>query len=125
MAATLWWTDALPDHVVLDDGEGQLWLVPVAPGGIAQRRPYHGNYRLQPFGAGDAIMLRTLTSSLVGMSEIGERLGISAGTVRQWRQRDIGFPAPVVELATGPVWSWSDVEAWAAIPRKPGPRPKG
>ena len=68
---------------------------------------------------------RPMDMDLVGMSEIAQRLGTSAGLVRQWRQRAIGFPQPLVTLATGPVWDWSTVQAWAAVPRPPGPRPKG
>lgn len=62
---------------------------------------------------------------LVSVTEIAQRLGTTPGTVQAWRRRDIGFPTPLVTLATGPVWAWSDIERWAAVPRRPGRPRKG
>ena len=48
----------------------------------------------------------------VGIAEIAERHGTSAGTVRSWRYRHKDFPAPLAELGMGPVWDWNDVAPW-------------
>jgi predicted DNA-binding transcriptional regulator AlpA len=62
---------------------------------------------------------------LVGPIEIAQRAGVKRDTVEKWRVRHAGtFPAPIVRLAAGPVWLWRDVEAWLAIPRRPGKPPK-
>ena len=63
---------------------------------------------------------------LVGVTEVAELLGVSRQRVAQLRERE-DFPAPVAELAAGPVWTRTNltrfVEAW---PRKPGrPRSRG
>lgn len=51
---------------------------------------------------------------LVGAAEIARRLGASkGGVVSDWRRRHPDFPAPIRELAMGPVWLWSEVQAWA------------
>lgn len=63
---------------------------------------------------------RALESDLVSVTEIAQRLGRSVGAIHQARRRHADFPAPVASLATGPVWLWSDVERWNAIPRKLG-----
>lgn len=60
---------------------------------------------------------------IVGVTEIAERLGRSVGAIHQARRRHADFPAPVAQLAIGPVWHWPDVERWAAIPRPTG-RPR-
>lgn len=66
---------------------------------------------------------RSIEIGLVSVTEIAQRLGRSADAIHQARRRHADFPAPLVTLATGPVWAWSDVERWAAIPR-PGGRPR-
>lgn len=48
----------------------------------------------------------------VGASEIAQRLGVTRGTVDQWRQRYSSFPPPTWPLAGGPVWDWPVVERW-------------
>lgn len=60
---------------------------------------------------------------LVSVTEIAQRLGRSLGAIHQARRRHPDFPAPIVTLATGPVWAWSEIERWAAIPRPSG-RPR-
>lgn len=64
-----------------------------------------------------------MTSDLVSVTEIAQRLGRSADAIHQARRRHADFPAPLATLAVGPIWSWADVERWAAIPR-PGGRPR-
>ncbi len=68
-------------------------------------------------------MLQVLGETIVSMTEIAERAGTTPGTVRTWRGRHADFPAPLADVASGPVWAWSDVERWLAIPRPPG-RPR-
>ncbi len=63
-------------------------------------------------------------AALVGLAELAQRAGTSTGYVRVLRRRHADFPAPVVELAMGPVWEYSVVEAWLAKRRKNG-RPRG
>lgn len=60
---------------------------------------------------------------LVSVTEIAQRLSRSVGAIHQVRRRHADFPAPIASLATGPVWAWSDVERWAAVPRRSG-RPR-
>ena len=61
--------------------------------------------------------------ALAGIAEIAERAGVKPDTVHAWRQRHADFPAPIVLLAAGPVWRWSDVARWLAVPRRSG-RPR-
>lgn len=64
------------------------------------------------------------TDDLVGVFEIASRASTTPGTVQVWRRRHATtFPAPVRELAQGPVWNWVEVAAWLARPRLPG-RPR-
>jgi hypothetical protein len=63
---------------------------------------------------------------LVGVAEIAQRTGVAVATVQSWRRRHPDdFPAPIVQLAAGPVWSWGSVAAWVTIPRRPGRPRKG
>ena len=61
--------------------------------------------------------------SHVGVAEIAKLLGVSRQRVAELRKRT-DFPAPIAELAAGPVWTRTSlnhfVEGW---PRKPG-RPR-
>jgi predicted DNA-binding transcriptional regulator AlpA len=49
---------------------------------------------------------------LVGLTEIGELLGVSRQRAGQLSETD-GFPEPVAVLAAGRIWKRADVEAWA------------
>jgi hypothetical protein len=53
-------------------------------------------------------------ADIVSVSEIAQRSGRPISTVQTWRRRYESFPRPAAQLAVGPVWSWSDVERWAA-----------
>lgn len=59
----------------------------------------------------------------VGVAEIAGRANVRPATVTKWRQRHDDFPAPAVELATGAVWEWADVEEWLSRDRPPGRPP--
>jgi hypothetical protein len=49
---------------------------------------------------------------LVGLTEVAERFRVSTPAVAQWRKRYPDFPAPVVDLACGPVFDVTDVIRW-------------
>jgi predicted nucleic acid-binding protein len=51
---------------------------------------------------------------LVSVAEIAARAGRPTNTVQSWRRRHADFPAPLVNLAAGPVWEWPDVARWIA-----------
>jgi chromosome partitioning protein len=53
-----------------------------------------------------------MTQDLVGIQEIAEMAGVTRAAVANWRTRFKKFPAPVVELASGPVFQRSDVRRW-------------
>jgi hypothetical protein len=60
---------------------------------------------------------------LVGASEVGAMLGVSRQRVHQLREHP-AFPAPLVEVAMGPLWDARAVEAFArAWSRRPGRPP--
>jgi predicted DNA-binding transcriptional regulator AlpA len=57
---------------------------------------------------------------LVGLAEVAAMLGVTKRTaLRNSRRAD--FPAPLAELAMGPVWDADDVEEWDD--RRPSVRP--
>ncbi len=55
-----------------------------------------------------------MTQSLIGVFEVAEMANVSASAVANWRKRFSDFPAPLVELKSGPVFSESDVKLWLA-----------
>lgn len=57
-------------------------------------------------------MMDLVTHHLVGAQEIAQMLGVGRQRVYQLASRD-DFPAPVVTLAMGNVWSAEEVRAWA------------
>lgn len=116
----------LPNAWILLDDDG-AWIVDNVPGGLRRRRPYRGNQTPKPIPDAEArLMLQVLGETMVGVADIAGRLSVKADTVQAWRHRHANFPAPIATLATGPVWAWSDVERWAAIPRRCGrPRKEG
>lgn len=62
---------------------------------------------------------------LVGVTELAEKAGVKPHTVTIWRDRHADFPAPAIELAAGPIWSWRDVEPWVTAQKAKAPgRPK-
>lgn len=56
---------------------------------------------------------RALLEDIVGLQEIADRLDVSRKVAWNWADRDwTGFPAPVLTLAAGRFWRWSEVKAW-------------
>ena len=51
---------------------------------------------------------------LMGLTEVARLLGVSRQRAHQLAQAE-GFPAPTVQLASGPVWETKDVEEWARM----------
>lgn len=49
---------------------------------------------------------------LIGTAEIGELAGVSSAAVTVWRGRHEAFPAPLVRVRSGPLYSRRAVVAW-------------
>src|SRR5258708_6918611 len=49
---------------------------------------------------------------LIGLHEIAEMAGVGPSAVANWRKRFTDFPAPVVELKSGPVFQTGTVQVW-------------
>ena len=67
----------------------------------------------------DQRLARPVIPELIGVGEAAEILGVSKQRVTAMAKGS-GFPRPVVELAAGPVFLRSAVEAFAALPRHAG-----
>lgn len=66
-------------------------------------------------------MPRTVdVTRLAGVTEVCENVGVTRRGLKNWRDRN-GFPPPVAELASGPVWDMRDVEKWVDERRAPRP----
>lgn len=59
---------------------------------------------------------------LLGMAEIGQRMGLSRQRIQQLAVRD-DFPEPYQELKMGRVWRENDIETWIRTHRKPAADP--
>lgn len=49
---------------------------------------------------------------IVGVREIADEAGVSRAAVFNWRTRHHGFPNPIAELASGPLFWWPAVSEW-------------
>lgn len=49
---------------------------------------------------------------LVSVAEIAARAGRPTNTIQSWRRRHRDFPPPLVQLGTGPIWTWPTVAGW-------------
>jgi chromosome partitioning protein len=56
---------------------------------------------------------------LVGINEIADLAGVSRQAVANWRARFPDFPAPVVDLRSGPVFNTRQVKAWLRTRKVP------
>jgi len=52
--------------------------------------------------------------TLIGIYEIAEIANVSPSAVANWRKRFPDFPAPIVELKSGPVFGENQVKLWLA-----------
>jgi chromosome partitioning protein len=52
---------------------------------------------------------------LVGLAELAELFGVTKQVVTNWRSRKSGFPEPIADLKSGPVWSLDAMRAWAKL----------
>lgn len=50
--------------------------------------------------------------TIVDMDAISTMLNVEKATIRQWRTRNV-MPEPDYQLAMGPLWWRSTIEAWA------------
>jgi chromosome partitioning protein len=50
---------------------------------------------------------------LLGTAEVADLLGVTKQVLSNWRARETKFPAPVVELRSGPVWDKASIVQWA------------
>lgn len=55
-----------------------------------------------------------MTEMLIGIFEIAELANVSPPAVANWRKRFSGFPAPLAELKSGPVFSENQIKLWLA-----------
>jgi hypothetical protein len=58
-----------------------------------------------------------------GVTEVAEALGISRQRLAQLRQRE-GFPPPLVDLSSGPIWDLDHVLRWSANSSRQAGRPR-
>jgi hypothetical protein len=57
-----------------------------------------------------------MTISVLGTAELAQRINEPVYLVAKWRQRG-KVPAPDFDLAMGPVWLSSSIDAWEAAGR--------
>lgn len=116
----LFWHPDVADGLVLEDGNGQHWVV-ARPLTSNTLRLFEGDRTLlEPIAAFGQQVPGQLGVDVVGVAEIALRAGVSRNTVQKWRERHDDFPGPMASLAAGPVWSWEAVERWLRIQRLPG-----
>src|SRR5260370_25108879 len=51
---------------------------------------------------------------LIGLHEVASLAEVSPSAVANWRKRFQDFPAPLVELKSGPVFREADIQVWLA-----------
>lgn len=62
---------------------------------------------------------------LMGTGEVARFLRVTPGWVHQLRRIPrFNFPEPLATLDCGPVWLAQDVEKFATVRRRPGPKKK-
>lgn len=57
-------------------------------------------------------MRRWDLDDLASISDLARDLGVGRAAVCNWRQRYEDFPAPLITLSSGPVFSHRQVRAW-------------
>jgi hypothetical protein len=55
-----------------------------------------------------------MSESLIGIYEIAEIANVSPSAVANWRKRFPDFPAPLVDLKSGPVFAENQIKLWLA-----------
>jgi hypothetical protein len=89
----------------------------IVPGGIAKVELFTASYLDRE--------LEQEPEGFVGVTEIAQELGVSRQRVSELRTRP-DFPAPIAELAAGPVWKLSNlrrfIREWPRKPGRPGRR---
>jgi len=93
-------------------------LARVYPATVELRGEHGPELLLPPVDGCVSSKLRTggpvYAGPLAGVTEIATHLGVGRSTVAGWTKRaeKIGMPAPLAELAAGPVYSLDAVETW-------------
>ncbi|MGO9873440.1 MAG: helix-turn-helix transcriptional regulator [Acidimicrobiia bacterium] len=81
------------------------------------------NVHTRTFDEHDAELAQPAYPELVGVAEIAELISVTRQRVSEMRGRP-GFPEPIAELRSGPVWTRASVDRFVEEwPRKPG-RPR-
>lgn len=57
---------------------------------------------------------QVMSESMIGIFEISELANVSPSAVANWRKRFPDFPAPLVDLKSGPVFSENQIKLWLA-----------
>lgn len=57
------------------------------------------------------------SDDLAASGDLAEEHGVASSTIAYWYQH-ADFPAPIVKLSTGPVWSRFAVREWVATRRR-------
>jgi hypothetical protein len=55
-----------------------------------------------------------MVHDILGLQEIADLAGVSSSAVANWRRRFPGFPPPIAELKSGPVFDAGPVRTWLA-----------
>jgi chromosome partitioning protein len=61
-----------------------------------------------------------IDDDLVGINEIALMANVSRQAVANWRVRSLGFPEPLTELASGPIFRRSQVRSWLRHNKRKG-----
>ena len=106
-----------------DDVAGRWYIVDTTSDALDKRGRGYATRADAQIALISRLSMHPEPADLVGTAEIAERAGVQVPTVHSWRARHATFPAPLVRLATGPVWDWREIAAWLAVPRRSG-RPR-
>ena len=104
-------TDALHQHISAALATVHHWAVDEIE--IVDVEVQRGDHQ-------DARLATPVIPPLAGITEAAEILGVTRQRAHAMATNSDSFPAPVAELASGPVFLEHAVRAFAAIPRRPG-----
>ena len=65
-------------------------------------------------------MPKVRADELVGINEVAQMAGVSRQAVANWRVRASSFPAPVAQLASGPIFLRANIRAWLKRNKRSG-----
>ena len=100
-------------HLAYGGLHRQGYLLAVSPGGRCKLPPGAPSLDRVKAGRGSSVcQVNDQPGDLVGVTEIGDLLGVSRQRADQLSRLE-GFPEPVAVLSAGRIWRLVDVEAWA------------